>query len=350
MGRIQPGRQLLAVAFSAEPGGIGSRRPARGGISLWDVASRHRVGRLLRTAISSAAFSPDGRLLAVAPVTPLAETIPAVAFRPWPGVRLWNLAAGRPAGPSLPWNGMTAVNWTAISPDGKTLAADVHGTMRLWRTPAGRRPVRRLAGDGSPMGPMAFSPHSQTLAAVDNDGTMWLWNAVTGRRIGSPVRTSMDDGTAPVFSPDGQVLAVQSNTDIPALWDPATQQEITDLHGAGDYEVTSMAFTPDGKTLVTADAGGAVRLWDVSYLSDPLAWLCQQIGGSVTRAEWHGTCHPARRTGTPARPVGNPGDALERRSSRRGSRTALWSGNCRVVHVTLCSACSSVAAAQRASP
>lgn len=53
----------------------------------------------------------------------------------------------------------------------------------------------------------------------------------------------------------------------------------------------SLAFSPDGTTLATNYRYGAgdvdgVTMWNVSYLADPLLWLCSQPGGSLTPAAW----------------------------------------------------------------
>jgi WD40 repeat protein len=274
---FSPDGKILAVASSPNPVHANS---TKGDVRLWDVATRRQIGNPLRTGmISSAAFSRNGKILAVAPAQ--IEETPHGS-----GVRLWDVATHRPVGQSLPWNGAQNSNWMAFSPNGGMLAADDHGTLRLWNATTSQQTGRAFTGDGSPLEPMAFSPNGKILVAADADGTMWLWNRATGQKVGTPIPTSTDPILAPVFSPDGETLAVPSSSDTPALWDVAARQEITVLRGAGDYLVNSLAFTPDGKTLVTADAGGAVRLWDVSYLKDPLAWLCSQIGGTLTRADW----------------------------------------------------------------
>jgi WD40 repeat protein len=66
----------------------------------------------------------------------------------------------------------------------------------------------------------------------------------------------------------------------------ATDQQIgVTLTDSLDSIIDSVAFSPDGKTLATGGPGGTA-LWDVSYLTDPLARLCAQAGGSLTPADW----------------------------------------------------------------
>ena len=67
--------------------------------------------------------------------------------------------------------------------------------------------------------------------------------------------------------------------------DSGTVSPIATLTDSGSKNVNLVAFSPDGKTLATGGPGGTA-LWDVSYLTDPLARLCAQAGGSLTPADW----------------------------------------------------------------
>jgi WD40 repeat protein len=103
-------------------------------VKLWDVGS----GRELRTlnghmgAVTSVAFSPDGKLLAAG----------SRAYT----VKLWDVASGREMLVLSGDDGFTSV---VFSPDGKVLAAGRGNTIRLWDVASGRE-LRTLSGLSTP--------------------------------------------------------------------------------------------------------------------------------------------------------------------------------------------------------
>ena len=125
------------------------------------------------------------------------------------GVYLLNPRTGlqdpevREGGANLAPDGGSSVSSLAYSPDGKTLAVgDAAGNVTLYSL-ASREPTATLA-DGSPVSAVAYSPDGQWLASGTASGEIILHNVVTGKQITQDAGT---DVTSLTFSPDGRWLA-----------------------------------------------------------------------------------------------------------------------------------------------
>ncbi len=256
-------------------------------------AASGRQGTVLKIAggfALDAAFSPDGKTLAVAAVL--------TASNPGSGsIELWDVATGH-IRTTFSDTG-AAVSKVAYSSDGRTIAsAGNHGTVRLWDVASGQ--IRQTLDEPEPgtedwLTAMAYSPDGQFVASVDA-----MWNVVTGQR--TPIVPTFTnamykrciafspDGTRllvcidgyvdvldvatgkvvvdykghrtvvsdAVFSPDGKTVASSSEDGITQLWDPGTGQDLATLQDAGGLA----AFSPDGKHLVTGGSSGP-KLWQV---------------------------------------------------------------------------------------
>ena len=200
---------------------------------------------------------------------------------------------------------------TAYSPDGRLIAvADGNGFVTFY-DPGTRRPARSIkAHEGSAWG-LAFSADGRVLASAGEDLDVKLWDTETGEAMGRPVhlgdvRSSIAispdrrwvacgaghpaatngvavleivegqlvqdfdrpfDAPAPTealaFSPDGSLLAVASHDASVRLFDVETRAETSRLQGP-EVRVLSLAFSPDGTILASGDWNGRVRLWEVA--------------------------------------------------------------------------------------
>jgi WD40 repeat protein len=187
------GSQVRAAAFSPDGKllalGLDSdldRRPKPGEpqpdtIALWDVASGTRVGsfRAMPPGPTGLAFSPDGRFLIVAPA----------GDRP---VQVWDVTEGRQLrtiggrADRRPWHERAWYETEpfALSPDGKLVAAlgrDNH--ILVWEVATGKE-VRRLHGHTKAVTCLAFSPDGGTLVSGSADTTVLLWPLDAGRQDG----------------------------------------------------------------------------------------------------------------------------------------------------------------------
>jgi roadblock/LC7 domain-containing protein len=238
---FSPDGRLLAIASND--------KTAR----LWDPATGEQLRTLTAHGgnVLGVAFSPDGRLLATA------SDFDGAA-------RLWDPATGeqlRTLTGHTEW-----VRGVAFSPDGRLLAtASNDKTARLW-DPATGEQLRTLTGHDGQIHGVAFSPDGRLLATAGGhrDNTARLWDPATGEHL-----HTLTGHTGPVnavaFSPDGRLLATAASYERPwttaRLWDPATGEHLHTLIGhSGD--VDAVAFSPDGRLLATASNDKSVVLWD----------------------------------------------------------------------------------------
>lgn len=215
--------------------------------------------------ITSAAFSPDGRLLA---------TARGVEGAPTPGeARIWDAGNGRPLTPPIVHQGQ--VTCVRFSPDGKWLLTawtppgEGAGDARLWEVATGQ-PTGVTFPHADGVRDACFSPDGRWVATASEDGTARVWEAGTGRPVGQPMRHARGV-TVVAFSPDGQRVATGSSDQSVRVWDSLTGEPISPPL-LGDGVVADLAFSADGqKVLAAYDLAearanrrywqGQIRLW-----------------------------------------------------------------------------------------
>ena len=333
--RIADGRRLHVI----DAGELNDLRFSRDGRRLvtasddgtivWSVASGRAIARPDVEA-GTAEFSPDGtRVLTTESPDALGEA------------RIWSAATGRRLGGTsddlgivyggrwLP-DGRRFVVWgdsatvrsaadarvaadlgthgtvleTAITRDGKLLAAGDDGTLRLFRLRDGKQlgavagaavlvsafnrdgtllatggtdgaarvwstsPLRQLAvlrGHTATVTYVAFTSDGRfvvTSGDVAGDGTVRVWQAVSSDELahigGAP------ESLRPIaLSRDGRLVASTGTDVAPQIFDTRTGALRRALRGVHKNTVESIAFSPDGKTVATGDDERAV-LWDVA--------------------------------------------------------------------------------------
>ncbi len=166
-------------------------------------------------SVTSLAFSPDGRILAIGGVESKSNIDFAAMMNPAAQknrknskpqdpdemmknmrveaigqVTLWDVASGTEIG-ALKGHGK-GVTQVAFSRDGRSLASSsTDNTIRIWDV-AGRRELRTLTGHTANIESLDFSPDARLLASASDDGSTFLWDANTGEHLLTLI--SLDDG------------------------------------------------------------------------------------------------------------------------------------------------------------
>jgi WD40 repeat protein len=279
-------RMLLAAALLVSLLVVQPQAPAQPGAP---TANRRGdplpPGALLRLGTSR--YREDGGITAFA-FAPNGQTY-ATAVWSWDGpvsVGIWHTATGRllhRIATDAPFHACLA-----ISPDGKTLAAD-HGTdVILWDTATGTK-LRQFEGHPGGVACLAWSPDSKTLAvgggvhgARSPDGLtslgggsrpdfqhrhgVRLLDAATGKLV-----RAFDEQPYPVravaFSADGQRLL--SNCDVVCVWATATGKQLLEFDRVGEWprkpseRPASVAFSPDLSRVAYLTRKGSLEVWDL---------------------------------------------------------------------------------------
>jgi WD40 repeat protein len=187
------------------------------------------------TEVRFTAISPDGRQI-------------AAACRDQK-IRLFTAPAGVLAQTLDP--GDLRVRSLAYSRDGRRLAAGGPGGAQVFDTKSGQR-LAVISGLGEPVDVVALSPDGQKIAIAPGESPAELWEVAAPKRLAS-LATRFSGSTALAFSPDGK-LVVSSNADTTVrAFAAATGAPVWSFDEL-ELEPFSLDFSPDSKTLIVAGA------------------------------------------------------------------------------------------------
>ena len=171
--------------------------------------------------------------------------------------RQWHLPEGAKAR-----LGKGSISEIAFSPDGKLLA--VAGGIGIWLYDAQtNKELGLFTRHTGYIFSIAFSPDGKILAGGSSDNTIRFWEVASGSHLRTLTgHTSWVSSV--VFSPDGKIFAGGSSDNTIWFWDAETGSHLRTLTGHTDY-ISRIAFCPDGKTLASMSRGKdkTIRLWDV---------------------------------------------------------------------------------------
>jgi WD40 repeat protein len=231
--------------------------------------------------VSSIAFSPNGRLLAVGTqATGNASLGPKGISH---GIRVWNVATHDLVATLKAPNNDDPILSVAFSPDSSLLAAGTYddGT-QVWNV-ATHQLVATL-GSGEVVATVAFSGDGLLAAGLDGGGTQ-LWNLKTGKLVAT-LAHGPDNVSSLAFSPSGSLLAAGMNGtglnmgmghrgDGIQVWNTSTHKLVTTKTVGNSNQVTMVEFSRTGSLLANTSSG--IEVWNVSGQQPTLT-----IGSSAT--------------------------------------------------------------------
>ncbi len=218
--------------------------------------------------IASAAFSPDGRVLAtgghgsvqivsangrnvIATISGAAGTVNALAFSP--NGALLAAAGGEPG------------------KGGEILLIDT----KTWKV------VRKLIGHVDAIYGIAFDPKGDRLVACSYDKLLSVWSISPGAKP-NYLKDHTDSLYAVAWSPDGTLIASGGADRTVKLWDTASFKRLYTL-SESTAEVQAVAFSPDGKRVAAGSSDKGLRTWNITHSQGALAKAAFAHDGPVMR-------------------------------------------------------------------
>jgi WD40 repeat protein len=253
------GLNALSVAFSGDGkrmavGCAGQQAPAESAVHVFQVAT----GRLLRSfklryqGGARVDLSADGKALAT-----WDSSREEKKGAPECTVEVWDLATGKArrrvgVGPEV-------VERAAFSPDGKVLAlATARGVVQLWGLASGKRlravRARRNIGEH-----LSFTRDGKALLAAGPAGVQG-WEVGSGRRLRLPPGPPCVVWALEVAA-DGRVLACGRDGQAVVVWDVLSGKG----HGPGAghrYRVSALSFSAAGTRVRSVGLDGTALEWD----------------------------------------------------------------------------------------
>jgi WD40 repeat protein len=261
------------ISFSSD-----GRRLATGGtagsVTIWDTASGAVVDRLrYADPVWWTAISPDGRLLA-------AQRQALGAADSFVDVR--ELPSGRPLFSHRVRSGAGGLQF---SHDSRVLfglgCCEQGSTVIAWDARSGAE--RFESRPSAEARTFALAPDSRRLLVGTGEGSVLILDAETGREREPAIDVTSADMAQIAVSPDGQLLATSDWAGEATLWDLRTHERFGDRFARIPGWVPQVAFEPNGRLLLTE--GSSASEWPVDRPTLQ-RFACRVAGRSLSRDEW----------------------------------------------------------------
>jgi WD40 repeat protein len=217
---------IKGLAFSSD-GKLLASGDDKGVLRLWDATTgeeRVRADAGLR-GVAVLTHSPDGKTLAIGGTTREWEAGDRNEYNRPGEVRLWDVGS---AGVRQTLRGFGhAVTSVAFAPDGKTLAVGSDDkTIRLWDAVTGKE-LAVLNGKDESVSAVTFSPDGKQLAAgyyFTTEGTVALWD-VAARKEAYRFTAHRRSVYLLAYQVDGKALISAGDDGVISFWDRAELRE-----------------------------------------------------------------------------------------------------------------------------
>ena len=162
----------------------------------------------------------------------------------------------------------SAISSVAFSPDGKRIvSAGYDNSVKVWMPR--RAAIHSLVGHTGFVNSAAFNPpDGKRIVSASHDKTVKVWDAEGGSEI-LTLKGHTSNVTCAVFSvremrparwPGDRVVSGSWDKTV-RVWDAARGTAILTLNGH-THNVHSVACSPDGKRIVSGGQGDTVKVWD----------------------------------------------------------------------------------------
>lgn|GEM_PF-5359276 len=175
-------------------------------------------------------------------------------------ISLWDFATGKDL-VQMPRNVSEPVD-VLFSPDSRTIASNDGQTVLIWEARSGRA-LARMVSRAACLLKQVYSPDGRRLAIggyCDGNDGIWVWHLASAKPV-LLLRNVV--ATALAWLPSGDSLAIGVGSDGLHVYDAKSRRRIRRLTRTQN-EVTSLASSAQGNLLASHNDDGVVHVWDLT--------------------------------------------------------------------------------------